>query len=212
MALRRGRAAGVAKEFETLDTPALVVVGLGNPGAGYEKTRHNLGWEVIDALCRRGGVALSKAKEKAMVGAGEVDGVRVALAKPTTYMNDSGVAVRALLKRFGVGPEHLVVVYDDIDLAFGRLRDFPPGRGSGGHQGINSLMNHLHTKDFVRLKIGVGRPPGRMDPADYVLRPFTKQERPEIDVSIEEAADAVLAIAQVGLDAAMNRYNTAPRE
>ena len=184
----------------------LLAVGLGNPGPDYEGTRHNAGAEVVGILARRAGVSLPKAKEKALVTTGVVDGMRLALAVPTTFMNESGGAVRLLVKRFGVDANRLVVVYDDIDLAFGRLR-IRAGGGTGGHQGVESIVSHLHTKDFIRVKVGVGRPPGRMDPADYVLRRFSKAEREQIDVTLEEAADAVVAIAAEGVAAAMNRFN-----
>ena len=199
-----GRAGG--KGFSPSDPVQLLAVGLGNPGPDYERTRHNAGAEVVGILARRAGVSLSKAKEKALVTTGVVDGMRLALAVPTTFMNESGGAVRLLVKRFGVDANRLVVVYDDIDLAFGRLR-IRAGGGTGGHQGVESIVSHLHTKDFIRVKVGVGRPPGRMDPADYVLRRFSKAEREQIDVTLEEAADAVVAIAAEGVAAAMNRFN-----
>ena len=199
-----GRVAG--KGFSPSDPVRLLAVGLGNPGPDYEGTRHNSGAEVVAILARRAGVSLAKAKEKALVATTVVDGMRLGLAVPTTFMNDSGSAVGLLVKRFGVDPGRLVVVYDDIDLAFGRLR-IRPGGGTGGHQGVESIVSHLHTKEFIRVKVGVGRPPGRMDPADYVLRRFSKAEREQIDVTLEEAADAVVAIAAEGVEAAMNRFN-----
>jgi len=202
VAFRRGR----EKAFHPVDPPDLLVVGLGNPGAELEGTRHNLGWEVVGILARRGGIALSRSRQRSTVGVGAVDGLRLALACPLTYMNNSGEAVRLLAQRFSLEPRQLLVAYDDIDLAFARIR-IKDGGGTGGHQGLNSIVNHLHSKEFVRVKIGVGRPPGRMDPAEYVLRRFSKTEREEIDVVLEEAADAVVSIGRNGVAAAMNAYN-----
>ena len=194
------------KRFSPSEPLDMLVVGLGNPGPEYEGTRHNVGWEVVGVLRRRASVSLSKAKERAMVGSGTIDALRLAFALPLTSMNCSGEAVRPLMKRYDVPAERLLVVYDDIDLAFGRLR-IRSGGGTGGHQGLNSVVAHIGTRDFLRLKIGLGRPPGRMDPAVYVLRRFTKAERAEMDVVVEQAADAVLCIAKDGVEVAMNRYN-----
>ena len=208
MVLRRPGAAVRDKEFAPSDPVDLLVVGIGNPGPDFEATRHNAGWDVVGILARRAGVDLSKArKERAMVGVGRVEGLRLALAQPLTQMNLSGEAVRPLVKRFGIEVPQLVVVHDDIDLAFGRLRVLRD-RGTGGHQGVNSIVAHLHSKEFARVKVGVGRPPGRMDPADYVLRRFSRAEREQIDVTLEEAADAVVVIGTEGVEAAMNRFNT----
>jgi peptidyl-tRNA hydrolase, PTH1 family len=183
-----------------------LIVGLGNPGSEFERTRHNVGTEIVAALCRRAGVALRRSKERAMLAVACLEGARVALAVPATYVNESGQPVRPLLARLGLAPDHLIVVYDDIDLGFGRLR-IRFGGGTGGHQGLNNIVSHLHSKDFVRVRIGVGRPPGRMDPADFVLRRFSKAERETIDVLVEEAADAAVSVATQGVDAAMDRYN-----
>lgn len=196
------------KEFSPSEPFDLLVVGLGNHGAEYAGTRHNLGMEVVQVLAGRAGAALGKSKEQALVGVGTYEGLRLALAVPLTYVNGSGESVRPLLKRFALAPDRLVIVYDDIDLAFGRLR-IRPGGGTGGHQGLNNIVAHLHTKDFLRVKLGVGRPPGRMDPADYVLRRFSKAERATIDVLLEEAGDAVVVIGKDGVEAAMTRYNRA---
>lgn len=166
----------------------LVVVGLRNPGPDYLGTRHNVGFEVVTRVAERAGVELGRAPSR--VPAQVVATGQVVLAAPLTYMNDSGRAVRAVLDYWKVPTSDLLVVHDDIDLPFGRLR-VQVGGGSGGHNGIRSIDRHLGTPEYSRLKVGVGRPPGRMDPADYVLQRFAKKEREEVDVMVEDAADVV---------------------
>lgn len=168
------------------------VVGLANPGPEYELTRHNLGGEVVRAVVAAAGEKLGRGPSRtrslvAQTGSGED---RVVLALPTTYMNESGGAVRALIDYFGIGPADLLVVHDDIDLPFGRLR-LQVGGGTGGHNGLRSIERSLQTREFSRLKLGVGRPPGRMDPADFVLRRFANAERAEVELMIEDGADVV---------------------
>jgi len=191
-------------------SPDLLVVGLGNPGDEYARTRHNVGAEVVAVLAARHGGRLRTGKEHALTGEVRVDGTRVALAFPQTYMNDSGRSVGALLRRYGVDElGRLVVVHDELDLPVGRLQ-VKEGGGIAGHNGLRSLREHLHSTDFLRVRIGVGKPPGRQEGADYVLRRPSKAERAELDVVVEEAADAVEAIATVGVAAAMNRFNKRP--
>ena len=177
---------------KTGSNPVRIVVGLRNPGADYEGTRHNLGFEVVARLVERSGESLGKAPSRirgmvAQAGVGE-DGT--VFLVPNTYMNESGGTVRAALDYYKVPTEDLLVIHDDIDLPFGRLRLQVAG-GSGGHNGIRSVERSLGTKEFSRLKIGVGRPPGSQDPADFVLRMFTKREQQEIGVIVEDAADVV---------------------
>ena len=169
-----------------------LVVGLRNPGSKYEGTRHNVGFEVATRAVDRAGEKLGKAPSRlrTMIGQVGVSENRVLYAVPNTFMNESGAAVRAALDYYGLGADSLLVIHDDIDLRFGRLRLQVAG-GSGGHNGIRSLEKSLGTKDFSRLKFGVGRPPASMDPSDFVLRDFTKAERPEVDLMIEDAADVV---------------------
>jgi PTH1 family peptidyl-tRNA hydrolase len=188
-------------------TPAdLLVVGLGNPGDEYRGSRHNLGAEVVEVLARRHGGRLRKRKERALVDEVTIDGKRVALAVPLTYVNDSGHAVGALVRRFGVVPEELVVVHDELDLPVAELK-VKSGGGLAGHNGLRSIVDHLHTQDFQRVRLGVGKPVSKERGADHVLNRFAKRERAEIDVTVEQAADAVEAIARDGVDAAMNRFN-----
>ena len=169
-----------------------LVVGLRNPGSDYEGTRHNVGGEVVAILSERTGALLGRAPRQvraqlATVGAGDD---RVLLLLPNTFMNESGHAVSAAMRYYGVTNESTLVIHDDIDLPFGRLK-VQEGRGSGGHNGIRSLESALGSNGFWRLKVGVGRPPGSQDPADFVLRRFAKTERAEVDVMVQDAADVV---------------------
>lgn len=169
-----------------------MVVGLRNPGRKYEGTRHNVGGEVVDILADRWSAPLKSGPSR--VGAEVATQVtgdgRVVLLKPYAYMNESGRAVVGALRYFKAGLEQLLVVHDDIDLPFARLR-LHSGRGAGGHNGIRSIVQATGSKEFWRLKVGVGRPPGRTDPADFVLRPFTGEERDEVDFLVRDAADVV---------------------
>jgi len=190
---------------ESASTLDLLVVGLGNPGREYERTRHNAGWLVLDELSRRhGGSWRSKfSGSLAEVRLGEL---RLALLKPETYMNESGRSVGAAVRFFKVEPEQVLVVHDDVDLEPGRLQA-RAGGGLAGHNGLRSLAQHLGSQDFLRLRIGVGRP-GRGDPrsvADWVLSPFAPDE--DSEALVARAADAVETIAQDGLEAAQQRYN-----
>jgi PTH1 family peptidyl-tRNA hydrolase len=184
----------------------LLVVGLGNPGEEYDKTRHNVGAEVVELLARRHGGKLRRQKERSLTDEVNVAGKRMALAIPLTYMNLSGESVAPLVRRYGVEPGQLVVVQDEMDFELGRLQ-VKNGGGLAGHNGLKSIVAHLHTQDFVRVRIGIGKPPGSRQGADHVLRRFSKAERKEIDVTLEEAADAVELILAEGVDVAMNRFN-----
>jgi len=184
----------------------LLVVGLGNPGEEYARTRHNVGAEVVELLARRHGGKLRKQKERSLTDEVNVGGKRMALAIPLTYMNLSGEAVAPLVRRYGVEPGQLVVVQDEMDFELGRLQ-VKNGGGLAGHNGLKSIVAHLHTQDFVRVRIGIGKPPGSRQGADHVLRRFSKAERAEIDVVLEEAADAVELILAEGVEVAMNRVN-----
>lgn len=193
---------------ERRGTPAdLLVVGLGNPGEEYAGTRHNVGADTVALLARRHGGTLKRGKERALSAEVRIGGRRVALAFPQTYYNESGQAVRLLAQRHGVeDPRKVVVVHDELDLDVGRLK-VKAGGGLAGNNGLKSIKSHLHTDDFVRVRIGVGKPPGRQDGADHVLRRPGKAERAELDVVVEEAADAVEVIAIDGVEAAMGRFN-----
>jgi PTH1 family peptidyl-tRNA hydrolase len=184
----------------------LLVVGLGNPGDEFSRTRHNVGAEVVELLARRHGGKLRGSKGRARSDEVRIDAKRVALAIPLTYMNDSGEAVSALARRLGVEPEQIVIVHDELDLAPAVLR-VKVGGGLAGHNGLRSIKQHLHTDEFVRVRIGVGKPPSKERGADHVLSRVSKRERQAMDVTVEEAADAVECIVTDGVDAAMNRYN-----
>jgi PTH1 family peptidyl-tRNA hydrolase len=186
----------------------LLVVGLGNPGDEYAGTRHNVGADTIAVLAARHGGALKRSsKLKAFTADVRIGSVTVALAFPQTFYNESGQSVSSLMRWHDIDdPIRLVVVHDELDLPPGRLK-VKVGGGLAGNNGLKSIKSHLHTDGFVRVRIGVGKPPGRMDGADHVLRRPGKAERAELDVAIEEAADAVELIATAGADRAMERYN-----
>ena len=202
---RRGAAA------ERRGTPAdLLVVGLGNPGADYAGTRHNVGADVVERLAARHGGSLRRSKERALSDEVRIDGQRVALAFPQTYMNLSGESVALLVRRHGItDPERIVIVHDELDLPLGRIK-LKRGGGLAGHNGLRSIVSHLHTDGFLRVRIGIGKPPGKQHGADHVLRRPPKAVRTELDVVVEEAADAVEANREDGLDTPQNHYNTRP--
>lgn len=195
------------RDRERRGTPAdFLVVGLGNPGPEYAKTRHNVGAEVVELLARRHGAKLRKGKERALVDERTIEGKRVALAIPLTYMNDSGDAVRLLAHRYGVEPGQIVVVQDELDLPVAVLK-LKAGGGLAGHNGLRSIKAHLHSDAFLRVRIGVSKPESKDRGVDHVLNKFAKRERTEIDVTVEQAADAVEAIVRDGIETAMNRFN-----
>ena len=200
---RRGAAA------ERRGTPAdLLVVGLGNPGGEYERSRHNVGAEAVALLAERHGGALKRSRERALVAEVRIGEQRVVLAFPQTYVNLSGEAVGMLVRRHGIiDPTRIVVVHDELDLPLGRVK-VKQGGGLAGHNGLRSIKAHLHTDEFLRVRIGVGKPPSKEQGADHVLRRVSKRDRVELDIAVQDAADAVEAILADGVEAAMNRYNT----
>jgi len=192
-------------------TPAdLLVVGLGNPGREYAGTRHNVGFDVVELLAERHGASLKAGKERSLVAEVRLDGARLVLAEPSTYMNLSGEAVAPLVRRFGIDdPSKLVIVHDELDLPLGRVR-VKVGGGLAGHNGLRSIKAHLHTADFVRVRIGVGKPPSKEQGADHVLKRVGQGERQELDVAVMEAVAAVESILADGVEATMNVVNTRP--
>ena len=183
--------------------PALVV-GLGNPGPEYADTRHNVGFRVVELLAARaGGGRFSRHKSNADVLEGRLAGRRVVLAKPRTYMNVSGGPVAGLVRYYG---GELVVVHDDLDLGFGVVR-LKQGGGEGGHNGLRSISTSLGTKDYLRVRFGIGRPPGRQDPADFVLKRFSATERKDLDFAVDLAAHATEALLADGLEPTQNRFH-----
>ena len=190
-----------------------LVVGLGNPGADYAKNRHNAGAMVVDALAAflrerfSGHRSSADVAEVRLPPTGGQPGPRLVLAKPRTYMNVSGGPVAGLTRFFRLPPEQVLVVHDELDLPFGTLR-LKRGGGEGGHNGLRSVSQSLGSRDYCRLRIGIGRPPGRMDPADFVLRDFSAAERKELELMLVDASDAVLAVARDGWERAQNEVNT----
>jgi peptidyl-tRNA hydrolase, PTH1 family len=191
-------------------TDTWLIVGLGNPGAEYQGNRHNVGQMVLDELAGRLGGKFKTHKARAQVLEGRlgIGGPRVVLAKPMTYMNVSGGPVAGLANFFGMGPDHVVAVHDEIDIPFNTVK-LKTGGGEGGHNGLRDISKALGTKDYLRVRVGVGRPPGRMDTADYVLRDFGTAERKDIPFLLDEAADAVEMLVREGLTAAQQKFHPA---
>lgn len=190
-----------------------LVVGLGNPGRGYAGNRHNIGAMVIDELCRRHGGDLARHKVGASVttvrlgvGVGGAPGARAILAVPRSYMNESGGAVAGLVSYYSLDLERIIVVHDELDLPFDTVR-LKRGGGESGHNGLRSISRSCGTRDYLRVRVGIGRPPGRMDAADYVLKDFSSLERPDLPLLIGGAADAVETLVDVGLTEAQQRFH-----
>jgi len=194
-----------------------LVVGLGNPGPEYAGNRHNVGAMVLDELARRshatfstrtvGGARAATTEGRLGTGPGGVPGPRIVLAKPSTYMNTSGGPVAGLAQYYRVAPDHVVVVHDEIDIPFADLK-LKVGGGEGGHNGLRDISKALGTKDYVRVRVGVGRPPGRMEAADYVLKDFAPAERKELGWLVDAAADAAELVVTDGLEKAQLKYHT----
>ena len=185
----------------------LLVVGLGNPGPQYAKTRHNVGFMVANVLAARIGVPFKVHKKSgAEVATGRLGGRSVVLAKPRCYMNESGRQIGPLAKFYSIAPGDVIVIHDELDIDFSKVR-LKLGGGEGGHNGLRSVANALGSKDFQRVRIGIGRPPGRKDPAAFVLEPFSSTERTEVPTLCELAADATELLAEVGLEPAQNQVH-----
>jgi len=187
------------------DAPWLVV-GLGNPGPRYAGNRHNAGFLVLDELADRVGGRFKAHKGRADVVEGRLATVPVVVAKPRSYMNESGGPVVSVARFYKIPLERLVIVHDDLDLPFGSLR-LKRGGGDGGHNGLRSATAALGSTEYLRLRFGIGRPPGRQDPAEFVLRDFSATERKDLGFHVDRAADAVEALLSDGLEAAQNAYN-----
>ena len=183
-----------------------LVVGLGNPGRRYTRTRHNLGFLLLDRIAEARGIRIGDERCESLVGRGEWEQESLVLAKPQTYMNNSGLAAAALLRRFRVRGADLVVAYDDLDLPFGRLR-IRCGGSAGGHRGMASILQHIADRDFVRVRIGIGRPPEGFNAVDYVLSRFSPEEKDSLDGVLAKAAEAVEAIVLDGPVRAMESFN-----
>jgi PTH1 family peptidyl-tRNA hydrolase len=191
-------------------TDTWLIVGLGNPGSEYSNNRHNVGQMVLDELASRMGGKFKTHKARAQVLEGRlgIGGPRVVLAKPMTYMNVSGGPVAGLSKFFDIAPDHVIAVHDEIDIPFNTVK-LKIGGGEGGHNGLRDISKALATKDYLRVRVGVGRPPGRMDTADFVLRDFATAEKKELPFLLDEAADAVELLMNEGLLAAQQKHHAA---
>jgi PTH1 family peptidyl-tRNA hydrolase len=183
-----------------------IIIGLGNPTDQYQATRHNVGWDAITRLSDDFRIHLDSKKHKAICGKGYIEGEKVVLAQPVTYMNLSGESVRELVDFYKVTPEEIIVIYDDISLEVGQLRIRKKG-SAGGHNGIKSIISHLGTDEFPRIKIGVGDKPKDWDLADYVLSRFKSEEQPAIREALKDSSDACKMIITTGIEAAMNSFN-----
>lgn len=192
--------------FSSMQLPTYLLVGLGNPGREYRDHRHNIGFMVVDRLSIRWGISLARLQSRALIGTGMMGDKRVILAKPQTYMNLSGPAVAGLVRFYKILPDHLLVIHDDLDLPFGTLRLRPSG-GSGGQKGLASIIEHLGTEAFSRMRLGIGRPLSGMNPADYVLEPFSVEEQKILPVVLDTAVEAVETFLKDGIEIAMTRYN-----
>lgn len=188
-----------------------LIIGLGNPGREYKETRHNIGFMLIDHLAERIGARGMKVQSKAIVTSALYEEHKVILAKPQTYMNLSGQSVQGLLHFYKIPTANLLIAHDDLDIPFGTLRIRPTG-GPGGQRGMANTIELLGTKDFPRLRLGIGRPPGRMEAKDYVLQNFSKEDAKLLPDVLSRAADAALEFVMKGLNAAMNKYNGDIRE
>ncbi len=183
-----------------------LIIGLGNPGRDYAHNRHNVGFRCINYLAKAHGISLGQRNCQAQHGMGRIGGTQVVLAKPRTFMNLSGGSVKLLRQRFKAAPADIVVIHDDLDLPLGRVRLYANG-GSGGHKGIESVVAALGSRDFLRIRVGIGRPGADVDSVDYVLNDFSPSEMPVIEEAIVRVGEAVPCLLNEGLAAAMNRYN-----
>lgn len=196
----------MTKSIDTSFQPYKLIVGLGNPGRKYRSTKHNVGFDVVDLIRHQLGVNRFESKYNSLVSIVKISEKPVVLAKPMTFMNVSGKAVKELVDYFGLALDSICVVYDDLNLDLGVLRLRRSG-SAGGHNGIKSIIEHLDSQDFPRLRIGIGRPPDDVEWMDYVLSEFSEPDRELIDSSIERAADAIETFATEGIQTAMNRHN-----
>lgn len=184
----------------------IAIVGLGNPGKDYIDTRHNVGFKTIDLLAERNNISMNKIKFKSVYGEGFIEGKKVLLVKPQTYMNNSGIAVRELCDFYKLSLENVIIIVDDIDIDFAKIRIRKKG-SAGTHNGLKSIIYHLKDENFPRIKIGIGKKKENQDLADFVLGPFTKEEQKDIDIAIENTALAIETMVKDGIDMAMNKFN-----
>ncbi len=194
-----------------MSTAPWLIAGLGNPGPEYAATRHNIGFLVVDALAERAGVKLARHKRAHALAAEAKVGIpgsmhRLVLAEPQSFMNESGGPIKALMSFYGIDPDRLIVIHDELDLPFAALR-VKFGGGDNGHNGLKSIRRSIGTGDFLRVRAGIGRPPGRQDPAAFVLKPFASAERSELPTFVDRCADAVESLVSDGLERTQNLFN-----
>lgn len=198
--------------IETVEENMFVIVGLGNPDKRYEKTRHNIGFDVIDALADQYNIVVKEKRHKALCGTGAIEGRKVLLVKPQTYMNLSGESVAEVMQFYKIDPEsEMLIIFDDISLAPGNIRVRKKG-SAGGHNGIKSIIAHTGTQNFMRIKVGVGEKPQGWDLADHVLGRFSSEDRKKVDEAIKDAISAAVLMMQGDVDRAMNLYNAKKQE
>jgi PTH1 family peptidyl-tRNA hydrolase len=183
-----------------------LIAGLGNPGHTYRNNRHNVGFQVVDQLAASQDLHFDVRRNRALLAQGQIEDIRVVLVKPQTYMNRSGVAVAGVVRFFKVPAERVLLIFDDLDLPLGSLRLRLSG-GAGGHRGMTDVIAHLKTRDFPRVRIGIGRPPGQMPPEAYVLQDFRKDELPVMQQTYQRAVDAIDLALRDGFELAMNQFN-----
>jgi PTH1 family peptidyl-tRNA hydrolase len=196
----------VKNEPTAANLPMYLIVGLGNPGRQYRSTRHNIGFMQIDYLADRLGINLTRVQSKALIASTVYDDRKIILVKPQTFMNLSGQAVVSLIQFYKIPFDHLLVIHDDLDLPLGTIRIRPEG-GSAGQKGLQSIIDRLGTQSFPRLRLGIGRPPGRMDAADYVLEDFLPDEKEMLKIVLEKGSEAILRFVSDGLVKTMNLHN-----
>lgn len=187
-----------------------IIAGLGNPGKEYDGSRHNVGFMTLDTLADRYQIDIREKAHKALIGKGMIEGNKVILVKPQTYMNLSGESIRSVMDYYKTEPSEFIVIYDDISLEPGQIRIRKKG-SAGGHNGIKNIIAHLGTQEFPRIRIGVGEKPPRMDLADYVLSRFPKEEKEEMEQAFRDGAAAAVSMMNEGIDTAMNRFNGSAR-
>jgi PTH1 family peptidyl-tRNA hydrolase len=191
---------------DSSDNQRRVIAGLGNPGKEYARTRHNVGFNIVDRLAEKHGLKFSKMMNRAIVAVGDLNGVKVVLVKPQTFMNESGQSVGPIAKFYKTDPTNLLIIYDDLDLPVAQLRMRKFG-GTGGHKGMKSIIARVGTDNFPRLRVGIGRPPGRMDPMDFVLEPFTKSELELMEQTYKRAVNGIERWLESDIERVMNVVN-----
>ena len=188
------------------DETTNLIIGLGNHGNRYKNNRHNIGFMVVDLLAEQWGETITKKQARSVLTSHMIGSSKIILAKPQTYMNESGRAVQALLNYYKITPDRMIVIFDDLDLPLGTIRMRPFG-GTGGHRGMRSIQKIIHTQDYPRMRVGIGRPPGRMDPAAYVLQDFTQDEYEALQSTLSRSVDCLTHFLEHGLEEAMNSCN-----